>query len=281
MKLHFYIKRPLEFDHSFRWEFDKYIPSIYDIYSIKEILKINSVFLFSFPFEYKERILIEDLAKELKLKTPFVSYENKKHHNKSFSGNINYIGSPKYESKHIVFGKTTGQAFHVDGTFEEIGAVGTTILCCLNPAYYGGESIFFHATRAFRYFQSKNPELAELFLLPNALRRFNFGYDHERKKESIGPAFAYKKGKLITRFTIDGSADWVYGFQRIEGLKEAFLSFQQFYAVDSPYIKIVKLRKKQGVIFSNALISHGRLAFENHPDSPRVYCRGLFVEDIV
>ncbi len=58
MKLHFYIKRPLEFDHSFRWEFDKYIPSIYDIYSIKEILKINSVFLFSFPFEYKERILI-------------------------------------------------------------------------------------------------------------------------------------------------------------------------------------------------------------------------------
>lgn len=84
----------------------------------------------------------------------------------------------------------------------------------------------------------------------------------------------------MTRFTIDGSADWNYGFERIEGLKEAFFSFQQFYAVDSPYIKIIKLRKNQGVIFSNSLISHGRLSFENNPESPRVYCRGLFVEGI-
>ena len=85
----------------------------------------------------------------------------------------------------------------------------------------------------------------------------------------------------MTRLTSDGSVDGAYGFQRIEGRKEAFLSFQQFYAVDSPYIKLMKLRKKQGVIFSNSLISHGGLAFENHPDSPRVYCCGLFVEDIV
>ena len=39
MKANFYIKRPLEFHNAFHWDFDKHTPSIYDISSIKEILK--------------------------------------------------------------------------------------------------------------------------------------------------------------------------------------------------------------------------------------------------
>lgn len=276
MNTNFYIKRPFVFQDAFEWEAYKGMPVIRDIPAIEQTLKKDGLCVFSFDPDKGEKEVINGLAKALKIEQPFVSSDNKKYHSNSFVSNINYIGSPNHNSKHVVFDKSTGQGFHVDGTFEDIGTVKTTILCCLNPAFHGGESIFFHATKAFEFFQKKHPDMAELFCLPDALRRFNFGYEHEREREKIGPAFAYVDGQLMTRFTIDGSADWEYGFKRIDGLREAFLLFQQFYALDSPYIKIVKLEKNQGVIFSNSLISHGRLAFENRSDIPRVYCRGLF-----
>ena len=111
MKANLYIKRPLEFQNAFCWDFDKHTPSIYDIPSIKEVLEKNSVYLFSCPSDCHEEYLIDNLAKYLNLKTPFISSENKKHHNKAFKGNVNYIGYPEYESKHIVFDKTTGKGF--------------------------------------------------------------------------------------------------------------------------------------------------------------------------
>ncbi|MDP8079001.1 TauD/TfdA family dioxygenase [Phocoenobacter skyensis] len=282
MNTDFYIKCPLVFQNGFNWEACNDNVSIQDTLMIKEMLKRDGLCLFSFDSTIEHIQIINGLANDLGLKEPFISPQNKKFHHSAFNQNVNYIGSSSHRSKHSVFDRTTGQGLHVDGTFEQIGSVGTTILCCINPATQGGESTFFHATKAFELFYKESPKLATLFLLPDALRRHNYGEEQSQGSiENIGPAFAYINGKLVTRFTVDSSSDWEYGFQRIEGLKEAFLAFQQFYSIDSPYVKMVKLKQHQGVIFLNNIISHGRLSFKNDLHSPRVYCRGLFKEAVV
>ncbi|AIK35340.1 taurine catabolism dioxygenase TauD/TfdA domain protein (plasmid) [Bacillus pseudomycoides] len=96
--------------------------------------------------------------------------------------------------------------------------------------------------------------------------------------EYVGPAFAYENETVISRFTLDATADWQYGFKRIPYLKEAHDYLVDLAQEGSPYFLKLKLYSNQGIIFSNDTLAHGREAFEECNDQPRKMVRGLFLK---
>ncbi|MGW9102965.1 hypothetical protein ACWGPZ_26665 [Priestia megaterium] len=84
-----------------------------------------------------------------------------------------------------------------------------------------------------------------------------------------------KNGELMSRFSLDNTSDWDYGFKNVKFLKEAYLLLTKLITPNSPYYIEMKLEKNQGIIMAKDKISHGRKEFKDQ-GSRREKIRGLF-----
>lgn len=218
------------------------------------------------------------LADGLGCKTPFISSFNKNHHSGTYSGNLNYIGDPTRNTKHTVFSSTNEQGLHSDGTYEPAGAVQTTFLFCVTAAKSGGANTLLHTTRIFKRLQVEEPELAQALMHKDALRRYNFGCMNGIEQEFTGPAFEVVNGDVISRFTLDVTADWEAGYKKIPHLKEAVQVFRDVVKTKGSLYQETMLGDNQGIVMRNHKIAHGRTAFENHPGRERIMIRGLYAD---
>lgn len=220
--------------------------------------------------------LIKEVAKEMNLGETYVTGNNKKKYAGMFSkDNLNTIASSK-ESSHVVFDNSNAQGLHSDATFETIGKVPSTILYCCQEAVSGGDTILFDSVRAFHLLYQFNPDWANAMLHPESLRRYSGFGD---SVELVEPAFkVLPTGEVISRFTVDSSCDWEYGFERVPYLREAFGFLCGLIPRGSGYSTIVKLKANQGILFANDKIAHGRTGFTDSEESPRKMIRGLYLK---
>lgn len=222
--------------------------------------------------------LIQHIAKELNLGETYVTGNNKKKYASMFSkDNLNTITSSK-TSTHVVFDNSNAQGLHSDATFEPIGTVPSTILYCVQEAMDGGDTILFDSVSAFHLLHQFNPKWAEAMLHPESLRRysgFNDGVEY------VDAAFKQlPNGEIISRFTVDSSCDWEYGFERVPYLREAFGFLCALIPNGSDYSTVLRLKSNQGILFANDKIAHGRTSFVDNPESEhsRKMIRGLYLE---
>ena len=230
-------------------------------------------------FEHNQDIpahdVIQSLAKELNLGETYVTGYNANKFKEMFKGTrLNTIAKSE-KSSHVVFDTSNAQGLHADATFEEIGRVPSTILYCEQDAFEGGDTILFDSVRAFRLLQNFNPEWAEAMTNSQALRRRSILGDDI---EAIGPAFKIlSDGEIISRFSLDTSSDWQYGFERVPYLREAFGFMMGLIPRGSGFSTILKLKSKQGILFANDKIAHGRTSFVDNSEKPRKMVRGLYL----
>ena len=218
--------------------------------------------------------LILDVAEKLHLGGTYVTTYNREKFGTMFRANsLNTITSSK-QSSHVVFDNSNAQGLHSDATFEPIGAVPATILYCVQEAKEGGDTILFDSVNAFHLLKSFNPLWAEAMLHPESLRRRSILGDGV---EVVEPAFkVLENGEVISRFTLDTSADWEYGFERVPYLREAFGFMCGLIPRGSGFSTILKLKSNQGILFANDKIAHGRTAFVDSEELPRKMVRGLY-----
>lgn len=219
--------------------------------------------------------LIMGLAKELHLGEAYVTGQNMNRFADMFSkDSLNTISSAK-KSSHVVFDNSNAQGLHSDATFETIGKVPSTILYCVQDALEGGDTILFDSVRAFKLLQQAEPKWAEAMLHPESLcRRSSLGDNHE----FVEPAFRIlPDGEIISRFTVDTSAQWAEGFERVPYLREAYGFMVALMFRGSGFSTIIKLHANQGILFANDKIAHGRTAFVDSEETPRKMVRGLYL----
>ena len=219
--------------------------------------------------------LIMELAKELHLGEAYVTGRNMNQFANMFSkDSLNTITSAK-KSNHVVFDNSNAQGLHSDATFETIGKVPSTILYCVQEALEGGDTILFDSVRAFKLLQQAEPKWAEAMLHPESLcRRSSLGDNHQL----VEPAFRIlPDGEIISRFTVDTSAQWEEGFERVPFLREAYGFMVALMYRGSGYSTILKLEANQGILFANDKIAHGRTAFVDSEETPRKMVRGLYL----
>ena len=217
---------------------------------------------------------VERLSQFLHLGEPFVTGYNKNKFSHLFHENkLNTITSST-KSNHVVFDNSNGQGLHSDGTFEEIGTVKSTILFCEQESLSGGDTTLFDSVNAFLLLKSMKKEWSDALLHPESLRRVSALGD---SVDFVAPAFKeLPNGEVISRFTVDTSSDWNFGFERVPHLREAFGFLFALSVRGSGFSTELKLHSNQGILFANDKIAHGRTPFVSHPDAPRKMIRGLY-----
>jgi len=166
---------------------------------------------------------------------------------------------------HPAFGQATGQHLHSDGTLQRIGEIKTTILLCARPARSGGTSHLFNSAAAFAWLLHEDPAAAAALTAADVLVRTSTLPD-TRGQYSAGPAFAVADGRLISRYSVTGT----------DTLDRGLAFLQQAARPGSPYYTELVLTAGQGLLLANDLISHGRAAYNDDPDCPRLMLRALF-----
>ena len=216
------------------------------------------------------------LAKQLVLGEPYVPYIYSTEKNIYDETGLNIIKVK--DGIHRAFQTNNEQKIHCDGTVEVIGKIKTTILLCAKAASGGGETIIFNSVAAlYNLLRIENlePILSSLFNL-NALKRVAA---NGAKEEYIGPAFTIRSGEIISRFSLDNTCDWSYGFEKVKFLREAYSLLTEMITLKSPFYIETRLKENQGIIIANDKISHGRKGFIDN-DPTREMIRGLFINKL-
>ncbi|WP_203289392.1 TauD/TfdA family dioxygenase [Metabacillus sp. cB07] len=232
--------------------------------------------IFQFYQPIKQDLDLINFYRSLGLYKPFVPGIYQKTPGIYEKSGLNHI-SKKYsdmnaENLHRAFQTTNNQELHSDGTLEGIGRVKTSTLFCVNPAGEGGDNLIFNSVAAFISLWKMSPEIAFSMLDENALRRWDIG---RTNRSSTGPTFKFTDNTIISRFSLDNTCDWEYGFNKVKNLKECFDQLLSFIK-PGPYYISVKLLENQGLIIANHKISHGRTSYFDTADSPRKMIRGLY-----
>lgn len=218
-----------------------------------------------------------DLARNLQLQDPFVPniYNNQKGVYNSNGVNLIEIN----QGYHRAFQTGNSQDLHSDGTLEEIGKVKTSILLCVSPASKGGETTIFNSVAAFNEMVNdiRIKSKVKSLLHSKALRRVAVNGNGQ---DSIGPAFSIDNKELISRFSLDNTSDWQYGFRNVPNLKEAFTIMGQKVDSNSPFYIETMLKENEGIIMANNKIAHGRKKYTNG-NRKRKMLRGLFEGEII
>lgn len=197
-----------------------------------------------------------------------------------FSKGMNYI------SNSIGYNEKTNEAFygngslnlHVDATGAPIGIVKSSLLFCVTPAAYGGESTIFNSCEAFKHLFKEDPALAFALTNEKALKRIK-NFDYADRVYNVGPAFSLIGGEIVTRYSDDYTCCWQDSFKEVECLEEAYNRMAQL-SQDDKYYTEFKLLQGEGLIMANDKVSHGRKAFVDSVSSKRKMIRVLYYERI-
>jgi hypothetical protein len=172
---------------------------------------------------------------------------------------------------HSSFQSNQSEGLHVDGTVAPIGEVRTSFLFCNSPAAQGGESLLFNAVGACFDLFKRDPALVGALFHPLAMKRGK----PESGSTRVGPVFDIFSGELVTRFSVNNTTDWQYGFERVPGLKRAFDAFSEYTRDGSPFMLKFRLSAGVGMVMANDKIAHGRLSFVDSADCVRSMARTL------
>ncbi|UOE58262.1 TauD/TfdA family dioxygenase [Priestia filamentosa] len=229
-------------------------------------------------YEINEKVdgdqLVYNIARAINLDDPYVPDHYKNHSTMYKNNKLNVISSGNVNN-HKAFRGGNQQDLHSDGTVHEIGFIKTTILFCQSSATKGGESIIFNTIDAFYELLEVDLEAAIAMLHPRSLKRTaDIGFIESH----IGPAFAIENDEIITRFTLDHTADWTYGFENIPNLKRAYEFLSSRAKEGSKQYMKFQLKDKQGIIMANDKIAHGRTAFIESEGAKRKLLRGLYLK---
>lgn len=175
---------------------------------------------------------------------------------------------------HPGFSTTTGQEWHVDGLLDDVGAIKTTVLYCVRPAYSGGATQIFNAIAAFEELRKLDLAAAEALMSPTALERRATipGVD----ARATGPVFTIGSDQEVsTRFTDNDTCMWNYAAGSSGSLARG-LEFLRKSAKDSRYLASIRLAAGEALIFRNDRVSHGRTSYQDHPKARRLLVRSLY-----
>jgi alpha-ketoglutarate-dependent taurine dioxygenase len=175
---------------------------------------------------------------------------------------------------HPGFGTTAGQEWHVDGLLDDIGALKTTVLYCVQPAHSGGVTEIFNAVAAFQELRNVDLQAAEALLSPTALERRATipGVD----AKAIGPVFALEAdGEVSTRFTDNDTCVWDYAAGSAGSLERA-LKFLRQSTKDARYRTSARLAAGEALIFRNDRVAHGRTPYQDEPKARRLLIRSIY-----
>lgn len=179
-------------------------------------------------------------------------------------------------ASHPAFGQATGQRLHCDGTLQRIGEIKTTILLCARPGRSGGTSHLFNSAAAFAWLLHEDPAAAAALTAADVLVRTST-LPGTRGQYSAGPAFAVADGRLISRYSITGTDTYDHDAVTDPAALDRALEFlRQAARPGSPYYTELTLAAGQGLLLANDQISHGRAAYHDDPDCPRLMLRALF-----
>ena len=201
-------------------------------------------------------------------------YRNSPHINQG----VSRIGTDHATRGHPAFGQTSGQALHSDGTLQRIGQVKTAMLVCVRPAASGGASRLFNAVGAFVELLDGDPAAAAALTAPDVLVRTS-NLEHSRGQSMAGPAFAVADGRLISRYSV--TATDRYDDTAVTdpaALYRALAFLHEAAQPGSRHLLEFTLAAGQALLLANDLISHGRAAYTNDPDRPRLMLRALFTQ---
>ncbi|MDQ0802599.1 TauD/TfdA family dioxygenase [Priestia megaterium] len=187
---------------------------------------------------------------------------------------FNVLTQRDNEDGHKAFNTSSEQEIHSDGTLEKIGFIKTTLLYCKSQGESGGENTIYNSVGAFYHLLKTRFDIAKLLFDERCLKRAS----NINNQEYIGPAFSIQENKIISRFSLDNTCDWNYGFMKIPKLEEAYSMMKDLANHGSPYFVTCKLMPGQAILMANDKISHGRKKFYNSGERKREMIRGLFLD---
>ncbi|MFJ7679855.1 TauD/TfdA family dioxygenase, partial [Peribacillus sp. NPDC097198] len=147
------------------------------------------------------------------------TYNNKSFYSKK---GFNLITKNKHDQSHKAFNTSSEQELHSDGTLEPIGFIKTSLLFCESQGLSGGENTLFNSVGAFYDMLINCSNIGWSMLNDSSLRR----YSYINNDQNIGPTFSIKENQIISRFSLDNTSDWNYGFENVPNLEKAY-SFLQ------------------------------------------------------
>jgi len=191
---------------------------------------------------------------------------------------LNIIGTQKeYKSSiyHKAFESKEGQDLHVDGTFSEIGYVRLMMLYCKNPAIKGGETNLFNVLGAINDIKDSGISIEPLFQ-KNALRRVSKYEGVIAEHTDCIIKFDQSLGRYIVRFADDITCEWDECCKNVNGLSLLLNELRERAYNKGAFKLTFKLEKDEMLIVDNVSLAHGRNAFIESSDSPRIMVRGTF-----
>ncbi|MET7286377.1 TauD/TfdA family dioxygenase [Streptomyces sp. NPDC005573] len=181
---------------------------------------------------------------------------------------------PRADSNHPGFGSDQAQPFHVDGLFDPVGAIRSSMLYCVRPAVEGGRTIVFNASAVFMALREQDPAAAKVLLGEGVLERLATIPDVHGSVHAA--AFAYDdSGLLMTRYS-DGRTERWHAPVGEEAELDRALSYFRAAVKEPRYCAPIRLGAGQCLIIRNDRLSHAREDFVSDPEQPRHLVRGLY-----
>ncbi|MFB8236282.1 TauD/TfdA family dioxygenase [Kitasatospora purpeofusca] len=173
------------------------------------------------------------------------------------------------------FQDRAGQNFHSDGTLQHLGQIATTVMMCVRGARTGGDTLLFNAVQAFADLQDADPDAAAQLTHDHALLRTSTLVEN---LSTAGPVFGHDPaGQWISRYSLtvtDSYHPTAPG--RRAHLERALAHLADAAQPGSPYYCAFTLAAGQALVLANDRLSHGRTAFTDDADAPRLLLRGLY-----
>lgn len=217
--------------------------------------------------------VLTSLSAALRLGAPYIPALYRYAETKDYSASFTDIRSDTRD-RHPGFSTTAGQAWHVDGLLDDIGAIKTTMLYCVRAAHRGGDTLLFNSLAAFAELRKRDPDAAEALLSPRALNRRSTIPAID--VNATGPVFSVdEKGDLITRYTDNETCTWNFSAGPPGGLHRA-LAFLRAASDNPRYRLALRLAPGETLIFRNDRLSHGRQPYEDQPNARRHLVRVLY-----
>ncbi|MET9776318.1 TauD/TfdA family dioxygenase [Streptomyces sp. NPDC006367] len=167
-----------------------------------------------------------------------------------------------------------GQNIHCDATLQSLGQIPTTLMLCVRAAAAGGVSYLVNLVDAYAELRRVDPEAADQLAHDSALvRTSTFASGHS----TAGPAFAREAdGSWITRYSRTATDTYHATPRGEEALARALAFLDAAAQPGSAFRTDFTLKPGQALILANDRLGHGRTAFRDNPDTPRLLLRALF-----
>lgn len=171
------------------------------------------------------------------------------------------------------FQDRAGQNVHCDGTLQNLGQIPTTLMVCVTAAAEGGSSYLVNLVDAYAELRRVDSEAADELAHDSALvRTSTFAPGHS----TVGPAFARTAdGSWTTRYSRTATDTYHATSGGAAAMGRALKFLDTAARLGSAFRTDFTLGSGQALILANDRLGHGRTAFRDDPNAPRLLLRAL------